>query len=179
MWDNAPSSVLNDSASGDFNSLFYVPTGVDDPNVVYTNAPLNYAAALDNLISANPCIAKYRGQTLPRNSCENGWFHDLDLRFSQELPGPMSAFGVTDDKVKLFVDFDNFLNLIDSNANVLRRFSYTEAVTRADIDAQGRYVYTPINSQFNATTGVASLRIPEVQSSSSLWKIQLGVSYEF
>ena len=28
VWDNAPSSVLNDSASGDFNSLLYVPTGV-------------------------------------------------------------------------------------------------------------------------------------------------------
>ena len=178
VWDNAPSAVLNDSASGDFNSLFYVPTGVGDPNVVIANA--NFAQALDDFISANPCIDKYRGQTLPRNSCENPWFYDLDLRFSQELPGPMKAFGVTDDKIKLFVDFDNFLNFIDSDANVFQRYSYTEAVVRAEIqNGTGRYVYTPSTSNYDSTSNTVNFRDPVIQSSSSLWKIQLGVSYEF
>ncbi|MCB2085004.1 MAG: TonB-dependent receptor [Sphingomonadaceae bacterium] len=177
VWDNAPSSVLNDSASGDFNSLLYVPTGVSDPNVVIADA--NFANALDAFISDNDCINKYRGQVIPRNSCTNPWYYDLDLRFSQEIPGPMSAFGVRDDKLKLFVDFDNFLNFIDSDENVLRRFSYTEAVARASVDGSGRYVYTPITSQYDATAGTVSLREAFVQSSSSLWKIQLGVSYEF
>lgn len=177
VWDNAPSAVLNDSASGDFNSLMYIPNGVGDPNVVITNAA--FATALDNFISSNKCIAKYRGQTIPRNSCENPWFYDLDLRFSQEIPGPMSAFGLKDDKLKLFVDFDNFLNFIDSDANVFKRFSYTEALVRASVDGQGRYVYTPINGQYDATAGTVSLREALVQSSSSLWKIQLGVSYDF
>ena len=89
----------------------------------------------------------------------------------------MSAFGFKEDKLKLFVDFDNFLNLIDSDANVFRRYSYTEAVVRADIDAQGRYIYTAIPSQ--VSNGQLNFGDPLVQSSSSLWKIQLGVSYEF
>ena len=178
VWDNAPSSVLNDSASGDFNSLFYVPTGVGDPNVIITDAA--FATALDNFISETPCINKYRGKTLPRNSCSNPWFYDLDLRFSQELPGPMKAFGVKDDKFRLFVDFDNFLNLLDSGSNVFKRYSYTEALVRGDVNTtNGRYIYTPITSQYNAAAGTVGLRNPLVQSSSSLWKIQLGVSYEF
>ena len=177
VWDNGPSSVLNDSASGDFNSLMYIPTGVGDPNVVIADAA--FATALDNFISGNSCIAEYRGQTIPRNSCENSWFYDLDLRFSQEIPGPMSAFGFKDDKLKLFVDFDNFLNFIDSDANVFERYSYTEGLVRASVDGQGRYVYTPITDQYDANAGTVSLRDPLIQSSSSLWKIQLGVSYEF
>ncbi len=178
VWDNAPSEVLNDSASGDFNSLMYIPTGVGDPNVVIGDAA--FATALDNFISETPCINKYRGQSLPRNSCSNPWFYDLDLRFSQELPGPMKAFGVKDDKFRLFVDFDNFLNLLDSGSNVFKRYSYTEALVRAAaIDSQGRYVYSPVTAQYNATAGTTGFRDPFVQSSSSLWKIQLGVSYEF
>lgn len=177
VWDNGPSAVLNDSASGDFNSLIYVPTGLGDPNVVIANTA--FATALDNFISANDCIAKYRGQTIPRNSCSNPWFYDLDLRFSQEIPGPMSLVGFKDDKLKLFVDFDNFLNFIDSDSNVFERFAYTEGLVTASVDSQGRYVYGPITGQFDATGGTVSLREPLVQSSSSLWKIQLGVSYEF
>ncbi len=176
VFDNAPAQVLNDSASGDFNSLIYVPTGPTDPNVVIADAA--FAQALDTFISATPCIAKFRGQTLPRNSCSNSWFYDLDLRFSQEVPGPMSAFGLKKDKVKLFVDFDNFLNLVDSNANVFKRFSSTEGLVRADIQpGTGKYIYTPITAQF--ANGAVKFRDPVVQSSSSLWKIQLGVSYEF
>lgn len=177
VWDNDPSSVLNDSASGDFNSLMYIPTGINDPNVVIANAA--FAAALDKTISATPCIAKYRGKTIDRNTCSNPWFYDLDLRFSQEIPGPLSAFGVKNDKLKLFVDFDNFLNLIDSDANVFERYSYTEALVKANVDSSGRYVYTPITTQYNAAAGTVSFRDPVVQSSSSLWKIQVGVSYEF
>lgn len=168
VWDNRPSSILNDSASGDFNSLLYVPVGIGDPNVVYTAAGVE--AALDDYINATPCVAKYRGSVLPRNSCHNNWFYDLDLRFSQELPGPAKLFGLTQDKIKLFVDFDNFLNLLDSGSNVFKRFGFTEGVVRAEtIDSQGRYRYS-------AFTGP---RDPVIQSSSSLWKIQVGVSYDF
>ena len=50
-----------------------------------------------------------------------------------------------------------------------KTYGYTEAVVRADIDAQGRYVC----SNFTGP------RDPLVQSSSSLWRVQFGVSYEF
>lgn len=177
VFDNAPSAVLNDSASGDFNSLIYVPTGVNDPNVVISNP--TFATALDNFISSKSCLNEFRGQTVPRNTCRNPWYKDLDLRFSQELPGPMSAFGWRRDELKLFVDFDNFLNFIDSGWNKRESFSFSEAIVRADIDGQGRYVYTPINSQFDPAAGTISLRDPFITTSATLWKVQLGISYEF
>ncbi|MGB3377710.1 MAG: TonB-dependent receptor [Allopontixanthobacter sediminis] len=171
--DNVSSSVFNDSASGDFNSLLYVPTGPTDPNVVYAagggQTAADAAAGLDAFINANECISKFRGQTITRNSCTNPWFYDLDLRFSQELPGPASFFGLTDDKIKLFADFDNFLNLIDSGSNVFKRYRYSEAPIQANFNSAGQYVYSNFRD-YGA---------PQVQSSSSLWKIQLGVSYEF
>jgi len=174
--DNVTSSVFNDSASGDFNSLLYIPTGINDPNVVYANgrnpdgsvqSGADAAAALDSYINANKCIAKYRGQSIPRNTCNNPWFYDLDLRFSQELLGPGRLLGL-EDKIKLFVDFDNFLNLLDSDSNVFKRYRYTEAPIQANFNGAGQYVY----SSYSDNT-------PQIQPSSSLWKIQLGVSYEF
>ncbi|MXO86958.1 TonB-dependent receptor [Altererythrobacter aurantiacus] len=176
--DNISSSVFNDSASGDFNSLLYIPTGIDDPNVVYRDTTFNGAVVqtaeqaaqgLDAFINENDCISEYRGRTIARNSCNNPWFYDLDVRFAQELPGPASLFGVTEDKLELFVDFDNFLNLIDSDANVFERYRYTEAPIQANFDSSGRYVYS----------NYSGLGAPEIQPSSSLWKIQLGVRYEF
>ncbi|MEW4448889.1 carboxypeptidase regulatory-like domain-containing protein [Qipengyuania sp. JC766] len=177
VWDNAPSAVLNDSASGDFNSLFYVPTGPNDPNVVFADA--NFANALDQFITNNDCINDFRGQTIERNSCRNDWYYDLDLRFGQEIPGPLSAFGFKEDSLRLFVDFDNFLNLLDDGANVRESYGYSEALVRANVDGDGRYVYTPINGQYDDAAGTVSLRDPFITTSSSLWKIQLGVSYEF
>ncbi len=171
--DNLPSSVFNDSASGDFNSLLYIPTGVNDPNVVYAagggQSAADAAAGLDAFINANDCISKFRGQTITRNSCTNPWFYDLDLRFSQEIPGPAKMFGLTNDRIKLFADFDNFLNLVDSGSNVFKRYRSTEAPIQANFNSAGQYVF----SNFR---GIGE---PVVQSSSSLWKIQLGVSYEF
>jgi len=176
--DNISSSVFNDSASGDFNSLLYIPTGPTDSNVVYANTTsggvivqtaAEAAAGLDAFINANDCISKFRGQSITRNSCTNPWFYDLDLRFSQELPGPASFFGLTNDKIKLFADFDNFMNLLDSGSNVFKRYRYTEAPIQANFNSAGQYVYS----------NYSGIGDPQIQSSSSLWKIQLGVSYEF
>ena len=177
VFQNASSSVFNDSASGNFNSLLYVPTGPNDPNVVFSNA--NFANAVDQFVSANDCLNDFRGQTVERNSCRNDWYYDLDLRFGQEIPGPMSVFGVRDDSLRLFVDFDNFLNLIDSGANVRRSYGYSEALVRGNIDSQGRYVYSPGGGVYDAASNTVGLRDQFIGVSSSLWKIQLGVSYEF
>lgn len=174
--------IFNDAASGVDNALLYVPTGPTDPNVVYVNqtqtingvttiiqTAAEAAAGFDAYINDNPCIARFRGQSIPRNSCTNDWFYDLDLRFSQDVPGPGRFFGL-EDRINLFVDFDNFLNLIDSGANVFRERNFTTPVINVtSIDAQGRYVLNAFNPDDDN----------DIQSSSSLWRIQFGVRYEF
>jgi len=170
--------VFNDSASGVDNALLYIPTGVNDPNVspavfnaagvrtggsdpAAVQALVNYAGNLD-------CARGFTGRSIVRNTCRNDWFYDLDLRFSQQLPGPGRLFGV-EDRVELFADFDNFLNLLDSGWNVFRNRDYAVAVVDGGVDAQGRYVITNFNPDDEEI----------VRTSSSVWRIQVGLRYEF
>ena len=165
-WNNG--GVFNDRASGNDNALLYVPTGANDPNLAPTSNPIGLKT-LEDFVAANPCVAKFRGKTLPRNSCTNDSFYDLDLRFSQELPGPGNLFGV-EDSIKLFVDFDNFLNLVSDSANISRRFgTEVSPINLTGIDSAGRYI----------VGNVAEIPLNSIQTSSSLWRIQLGVSYKF
>ena len=72
--------------------------------------------------------------------------------------------------------FDNFLNLLDSDWNVQRRrnFSGLQDVAELDgIDDQGRYVISGFNGidAYNDDN--------QINVSSSVWRIKVGVSYEF
>ena len=169
------SGVLNDSASGFDNALLYVPTGPGDPNIVYVDGGGMTAgqieAAYNAYIDQSSCIASFRGRTIDRNSCRNDWVFDMDLQFSQELPGPARLLGV-EDRLKLIVNFDNFLNLLDSGWNVFRRRQFAGLVNIVDLDSiddQGRYVIDRFNPDDDN----------DIQTSSSLWRIQVGVRYEF
>jgi outer membrane receptor protein involved in Fe transport len=159
--------VFNDSSSGSDNALLYVPTGVNDPFV----SPLSDADAVQSLINyveASGCDYE-AGQSIERNSCRNDWFFDLDLRFSQEIPGPAHFAGIADDRIELFLDFDNFLNFFDDSWNVFRARGDFVDVVDGGVDADGRYIisgFNPDDQNFVGTT-------------SSIWRIQLGARYEF
>lgn len=162
-------AVFNDSASGVDNALLYVPTGITDPNI----SPTSNAAAVTSLLNyLGTTNCKFTpGQSIKRNSCVNDTVFDLDLRFSQELPGPGRLFGV-EDKLELFADFDNFLNFIDSSENVFRRRGGSAGlVTLVDggVDTQGRYIISNFNPDDDNSIGF----------SSSVWRIQFGVRYKF
>ncbi|WP_373475744.1 TonB-dependent receptor domain-containing protein [Sphingorhabdus sp.] len=162
-------AIFNDSASGVDNALLYIPTGITDPNI----SPTSNAAAVTSLLNyLDTTNCKFTpGQSIKRNSCVNDTVFDLDLRFSQELPGPGRLFGV-EDKLELFADFDNFLNFIDSSENVFRRRGGSAGlVTLVDggVDTQGRYIISNFNPDDDNSIGF----------SSSVWRIQLGVRYKF
>ncbi|ANY18599.1 hypothetical protein A6F68_00063 [Tsuneonella dongtanensis] len=158
-----------DSASGNDNALLYIPTGVNDPNL----APTSNAAAVQSLVNyidALPCAKKYAGRTIERNSCSNEWYYDLDLNFSQEFPGPLNGR----DKFRFTATLDNFLNFLDSDWNVFRRRDFEGLVNVVDtpstpVDAQGRYIISSFAPDDAAL----------VQPSSSLWRIKVGLSYDF
>ena len=158
-------------------ALMYVPTSPTDPNVRYvdfvtagavTQTAAQTAAGLDTYITNDKCLSKFRGRSMTRNACRNDWYYDLDLRVSQELPGPGRIFGVKD-SIRVYADFDNVLNLIDSAANVRRSRGTTDTVLQGGVDAQGRYVY----NNFNPSD------VNNVTSSASLWRVQFGVNYSF
>lgn len=166
--------VFNDSASGNGNALIYIPTGVNDPNISPSSDPAAVNALLDYLGSSEvgeQC--KFTpGESIARNTCRNDWFYDMDLRFSQELPFIGSLTGLVDDRIELFADFDNFLNFLDDGANVFRRrggFSQTVDLVDGGVDSQGRYIISGFNPEDEN----------QISTSSSVWRIQLGVRYEF
>lgn len=170
------SGIFNDSASGSNNALLYIPTGTTDPNI----SPLSNMSAVTDLVSwakTLDCAKEYLGRTIDRNTCSNDWYYDLDISFSQDLPGPGRLFGVQD-KIRVFAMVDNFLNLLDKNANIQRRRNFAglqdvAALTSAGIDAQGRYI-------FNSYNGVADFNNDNfINVSSSVYRIKVGVSYEF
>jgi hypothetical protein len=174
--------VFNDSVSGTDNALLYIPTGVNDPNLspaifnamgVRTGGsdPAAVAALIDylgNSETGQSCRFT-PGTSIERNSCNNDWAFDLDLRFSQELPFLGSLTGLVDDRVELFADFANFLNLLDENWNVLRARNSLVDLVEGGFDAQGRYVITDFAPDDQEFTNIGN----------SAWRIQIGARYEF
>ncbi len=159
--------VFNDSASGTDNALLYIPSGPNDPNV----SPLSNAAAVQSLIdyvAASGCDFT-PGASIARNTCNQDWHYDMDLRFSQELPFIGKVTGLVQDKVTLFADFQNFLNLLDNDWNVLRRRPEFVDLVDGGVDPQGRYIITgfaPDDQNF-------------IAPGPSAWRIQIGARYEF
>ncbi len=164
--------VFMDSASGTDNARLYIPTGPDDPNL----APTSNAGAVTSLLSyldGISCDDGFEGSTIARNTCREDWVYDLDMRLSQEVPGPGRLFGL-EDKFELFADFDNVLNIIDSSWNTQRsRASFGDGqivdLVDGNFDAQGRYVISDFNPDDEERINV----------SGSVWRIQVGVRYEF
>lgn len=171
-------SVFGDSVSGSDNALIYLPKGLNavDPNVspqsTITAAQMQSLVDFTNSLG---CAKKYIGRSIPRNTCSNDWFFDIDLSFSQEIPGPGRLFG-KNDKIKLYATMDNFLNFLDQDWNVQRRRDFAgrqDLATVSGVDAQGRYIFT------NAS-GVGTFDADnQINVSSSVWRLKVGVSYDF
>jgi outer membrane receptor for ferrienterochelin and colicin len=166
--------VFNDSASGNDNALVYLPTGTNDPNV----SPLSNQTAVADLAAwaaTYGCAKDFVGSSVPRNTCSNDWYYDMDLSFSQEIPGPGRFFG-RDDRIKLYATMDNFLNFLDNDWNIQRRRNFAglqDVATTSGVDAQGRYIITG----FNGAQSIADDN--GINTSSSVWRLKVGISYDF
>lgn len=167
--------AFGDSVSGSDNALVYLPTGVNDPNI----SPSSDPTAVQNLVAfANSldCAKDYIGRSIERNTCSNDWYYDLDLSFSQELPGPGRFFG-RDDRIKLYATMDNFLNFLDQDWNIQRRRDFSgrqdiASTPGVPVDAQGRYI-------ISGFTGNTFASDNQINFSSSVWRLKVGISYDF
>lgn len=160
-------SVFNDSSSGTDNALLYVPSGLDDPNLSPDSDPEDVQDLIDYVNASNCKFTP--GASITRNSCRNPWAYDMDLRFSQELPFIGKLTGLVDDRIELYADFDNFLNFLDSSWNRVKfRGDFVDLVD-VDVDDAGRYEISGFNPDDRLN----------VSTSSSVWKIQVGVRYQF
>jgi len=178
--DDTTEDLFGDT-DNEARQLLYVPTGRNDPLVDFSNLSESQISGFFNFID-EVGLSKFAGEIAPRNAFRDPWFKDLDIRFAQELPG---FFG--QDKFEVTFDFDNFLNFIDSGANIQKRFD------RGDIGEGVPLVSAELSedgSQFvfqDVGTGLASDNIEFVGGGggldrvvdASVWRIQIGVRYSF
>lgn len=145
----------------------YVPTGVDDPNVVFgsgfdTDAFFGTLEALD--------LMQFAGQHVPRNAFQSDWFSQWDLRLEQELPGVRDGH-----RAAAFVIIDNIGNLINDNWGVVNQASFPGMVELIELDGvndAGQLLYSGFSAVTNDT-----IQNPVVNA--SVWEIRFGVRYEF
>ncbi len=172
---NAPRNALGDTFGGnepiddDDSQLLYVPSGPSDPNVIYgANFDL---AAFDELVDSTPCLSKSRGKIMSKNACTSAYSTIVDLRLTQAIRLKSVPF-LGESSFKIYIDVENLGNLLndDWGRGELIGFPFTaEAVTlNRDLGPNGELVFDGFRDQ-NPTV----LTIP------SLWKIQLGASFNF
>jgi len=155
----------------DDRHLMYMPSGPDDPLVVFDDdfdQDAFFAFAADNDLN------QYGGGIVPRNSAEGSWWTKFDLRINQELPG----FG-EDHRANLYFTIENLGNLLNDDWGVLyeRSFPRTAPIVAASyVDVNGTtWDFSDDLYSFNEF-------IPQTQSrvaSPSLWRIRIGFNYNF
>ncbi|WP_138379311.1 TonB-dependent receptor [Luteithermobacter gelatinilyticus] len=144
------------------SQLFYVP--VDENDVLLDGISWEEL----NVFIQESGLDKYRGRIAPRNAFNDPWVTTVDFRFSQELPG----FSEGHRGVFTF-DIQNLTNLLNNDWGRYdyTPFHYVQPVVSTVIDpATGKYVYSNLNSSAGEKT---------TDTLASLWKIRLGLRYEF
>jgi outer membrane receptor for ferrienterochelin and colicin len=155
------------SSDAEARSLLYIPTGVDDPLV-------NYADGFDTdgffAFINEQGLDQYAGEIMERGSFEQPWSTDIDLKFSQELPGFME-----NDKFEFTIDFENFLNFLDSG------WGTQEFIRPGDVGEAIPVVAASINDGAYTYSGFDSSSVIQIQNDveDTLWRIQVGLKYKF
>ncbi|MDC0905115.1 carboxypeptidase regulatory-like domain-containing protein [Gammaproteobacteria bacterium] len=149
------------------NSLPYIPTGITDPNVVFTSS----AVATSVMAHINrTALADYKGTYAPRNAFEGPKYSKLDLRITQDFTV------YNDHKVILYFDFLNIMNYLDEDKGHVEEYSGNSSKQiilggATGVDDQGRYIIAGVDPDDNLTVFNSN--------GQSVWQMNLGFKYQF
>ena len=164
-YDDNFADFVGDS-SGQPRQLLYVPTGPTDPTVNFTMPAADIAA----FFAYTDSVGLARGAIAPKGVLDEDWQSDLDIRIQQEIPF------FRDSRVILFLDIENFLNLINDSNGTKKYYDdlggpeSTVNIIQTDFDVTdpGRVIF----SGYNPPVEIAD-------TLDSLYKIQFGIRGEF
>jgi hypothetical protein len=140
--------------------LLYMPTGMDDPNVVYGSG-----FDIEGFYRWADKEGLESGMQ-EKNAQYAKWSTRFDLRISQELP---TFIGKS--KAKFYIKIYNVGNLIDDSwGHVNDAQFFTVAAVRAHVNDAGQYVF----DRFEDGASVNYLR-----ENRSLWDIRMGLEINF
>jgi hypothetical protein len=143
------------------HQLFYVPKG-DDSDVTLNNID---PAAFEDFLQQTG-LAKYRGRIAPRNAFSSPWISRVDVRFAQDLPHPSGH------RARLMVDVENIGNMLRSSWGRASSVPFPFMTPAVDVSydtATGKYVYSNLRNPSATRVDVLA----------SVWRMSLGVSYDF
>ncbi len=135
--------------------LLYVPTGPNDPNVVFD--PAFDQAAFFAFADKEDLGTGF----VDRNQTHAKWSYRADFRIDQELPTFVD--GVTG---KAFLKIYNLTNMLNDDwgqANDQQFFS--QQVVSAAINANGQYVYS----------NFSNVDVNDLNENQSLWEVRVGI----
>jgi hypothetical protein len=117
-------------------------------------------------------LERYRGRIVPRNSGRSPWVTTLDMRLSQEIPIWRKTRGV------VTLDIENLANLINNDWGRVSQVSFIYVAPVLDVGgidaATNRYIYRPRAGSTGPTKPISSLT-----ALNSVWRLQLGLRFEF
>ena len=146
--------------------LAYIPTGVNDPNVVFASADV--ANDVMSFVNSKGCIAKYAGTIIPRNTCDNPWQGRIDLRITQEI-----KLGDKGHSLVGYLDVQNLYNLLSNSRGWAQEVgsNVSRAIDIDGADSDGRYLISGVDTDdsyfFSTSNG------------QSMWQINFGLAYRF
>ena len=139
-------------------------------------------------IQQNNYLKDHQGQIAKRNGDRAGWINQLDLSFSQEIPGIFKG-----NKGIVRLDVYNFTNLLNKNSGIEKRVAFPGGRALADfygVDAAtGKYIYNidcggaASCSSYSQNGRYSPLAVPTyINNGDDLaqrWSVQLTVKYTF
>ncbi|MBB3169492.1 TonB-dependent receptor [Simiduia aestuariiviva] len=153
------------------NYLPYIPSGADDPAMNFDDG-LSYNEIMEIVNAAG--LAQYAGGYVPKNVGTQPWQTQMDLKFTQEIPGFMEGHrGVLEFTVHNVLDFMNDTGIYENNLGAIRykRFN-DQALVDYDV-VDGQYIYD------EAFGGTNLDNYDFYDAEASTWALKLGVRYEF
>ena len=137
--------IFSGDVNGDgisYEDPAYIPQ-MNDPIVFFADSRGNAASTqlvqqFQDYVQGNEYLRQHRGSIAGRNSAHGPWVNQLDVSFSQEVPGLFKG-----NKGELRLDIYNFLNLVDKNWGDTRYLQYDtrNLAGYGGVNAQGQYIY--------------------------------------
>jgi len=173
---------FGNDANGDgvTNDLVYIP---NPGEVAFRDGVSD--AQIDQFydyIQHNDYLKKHQGGIAGRNGDRAGWINQIDLSFSQEIPGIFKG-----NKGLIRLDVYNFTNLLKKSWGIEKRVNFPGGRALADyygVNKDGKYVYDISGSFYKDADGnYAPREIPTYadfgDDLAQRWSVQLTVKYTF
>lgn len=180
--------VFGNDANGDSYSrdLVYIPRPGE---VIIKAANAAQAAKLEqqfySYIQSNDYLRDHQGKVARRNGDKSAWVNQIDLSFSQEVPGIFKG-----NKGEIRLDIYNFLNLLDKKWGQQNYIGFPYIRTLANyagVDpTTGKYIYSlPTDANGNYQPGQKVVYDSSTDNSAtkvnpaSRWSAMLSLRYTF